>query len=363
VSEINWYRQGAVMQGSVTLNRAGLRRVPSEVQKGDVLRLLVQASDGQPFKPLWEMEVRKRTPSVGSGSSDLTLRSRYAAAQHTRMHWRFRDDKAHPNGWTADQIVRRAAARGKVRVGRLARGKHRIRKLVDKSASVLEIAVAAYTRDRHWTGRQFDVTLARGVLEVLELRRPRYMLLLGPQITDVVTNDPLAAPFASALVLVAKVKRKGSKRRRKLRVRVVDRARVRRFGYIERTVNVHDDKIDTRGELRKHGLRLLARRGKPFKTATVTLAGIPWVDRGDGCRLVVPEEGIATAVYVTRANHTLSSGSYTMDLDVQVEDPWAKDAKAARVRQKKAAARARRSRNRSDTRAARHKPAKARVRG
>lgn len=362
VSEINWYRQGAVMRGGLTLNRRGIERVPFQVAKGDVVRLLVQAKDGAPFRTLWEMEVRTPTHSIAAGTLQLDLRSRYGAAQQTRAHWRFRDDKQHAHGWTADEITHRAARRYKVKLGRVARGTHRIRKLVDKAASVLEIVTRAYTLEREWSGRQFDVSVARGLLEVLELRKPRYMLLMGPELIDAVIDDVLAKPFASALVLTTTVRPKGSKKRRKLRVKVVDHARVRRFGYIERHVNVHEHKIDTAAELRKHGRRLLARRGKPFKTATLTAPGIPWVDRGDGCRMRVPEAGIDSDVYVTRAEHTLSFGSYTMDLTVTVEDPWAKDAKAARVRRKKAEAKRRRQR-RSSHAADRPKPKRARVRG
>lgn len=360
-SVVEWGRDGAMMRGSLTLNQPGMRQIPSLVVKGDIVRLSVQASDGAPFRPLWEMTVTTPTQSIAAGQIELALRSTLEAAQRSRTNWRYRSGKVHPQGWTARQITVHACKRFKVPMGKLPASGHRIVKLTDKSASVVEIVTQAWTAEREWTGRRFDVSIARGQLEVTELRRPKYMLLMGQQLIDAVIDDALKAPFASALVITATVKVKGKTKRKKLRVRVVDRARVRRYGYIVRHTNTKNAKIDTLAELRAYGRKLLARRGNVFKTATLTHPGIPWVDRGDGVRVELPEANISTAVYVTAVQHRLSAGSYEMDMTVTVDDPYERDERAARVRRKKAE-KARDRKRASSTKANRPKPAKAKGR-
>jgi hypothetical protein len=361
VSVVEWGREGAVMRGSLTLNQPGLRQIPSLVVKGDIIRMTVQASDGAPFRPLWEMTVVTPTQSIAAGQIELALRSRLEPAQRSRSNWRYRTDRQHRKGWDARQITLHACKRFRVKVGRLPSAKYRIPKLIDKSASVLEIVTQAWRKEREWTGRRFDVSIARGVLDVTELHRPRYMLLMGQQLIDAVIDDALAAPFASALIVTSTVKRKGSTRRRKLRVRVVDQARVRRYGYIVRHVNV--ERLDTVAELRAHGRRLLARRGSPFKTATLTHPGIPWVDRGAGVRVALPQEQLTAVVYVVSASHRVDYGAaMSWSSSVGVNDPWS----ATSAPPACAAARRRGPRRKTPQRThARDAPqaAKARVRG
>lgn len=362
VSVVEWGREGAIMRGSLTLNVPGQREIPGLVTKGDIVRMTVQASDGAPFRPLWEMTVTTPTQSIAAGQVELAMRSRLQPAQQSRSNWRYRTDKSHPKGWDARQVTVHAAKRFSVKLGNLPAATHKFAKLVDKAASVLEIVTQAWTKEREWSGRRFDVSVARGVLDVTELYKPRYMLLMGQQLIDAVIDEALVEPFASALVLSASVKTKGSKKRRKLKVRVVDRARVRRYGYIVRNVTTHNEKLDTPAELRRYARKLLAHRGSTFKTATLTHPGIPWVDRGAGVRVELPQAAVSADAYVTAVQHRLSAGSYEMDLTVTVDNPYERDERKARVaRQKAAKARARK--RPGATKAARRKPAKAGSRG
>lgn len=362
VQSFTWRRSGSARTGELTFNDPALRRLPGLVRQGDVIRCEIQPHVGAPWRVLWEMAVSSPNRSIQARSTTLKLRSRLKAAQQSHAHWRFRDDHEHPKGWTADQITVRACKRFRVPVGRVARGKHRIRKLIDKSASVVEIVTEAWRREREWTGRRFDVSISRGVLEVIELRRPRYMLLMGPTLMDAVLDESMPAGFASAVVVTSTVKRHGSKKRRKIRVKVVDRDRVRRYGYILRHVEKHG--LDSAAEARKFGKRWLARTAKPYNHVTLEHAGIPWVDRGDAVRLALPEEGLSAVVFVVSASHRVDYGAYVMELVVGVKDPWERDERAARVRRRKSeAARRRRRRTRDPHARDRRKPKKARVRG
>jgi hypothetical protein len=356
VTSFGWERSGAVMTGSLTFADPALRRLPGLVRKGDVVRCEIRARPGSAWRVLWEMAVTTPDRSIASRTTSLQLRSRLTPAQQTRHHWRFRKGHEKPTGWTADEITRSACSRFRVTIGELPRGKHRIDKLIDKSASVVEIVTAAWQQERESTGRRFDVSIARGVLDVREVRRPRYMLLLGPTLTDAVQSEGISSRFASAVVVTSTVKRHGSKKRRKLRVLVVDRARVRRFGYIRR--HVHKTGLSSEGEARRYGQRWLARTAQPWTQITLSHAGIPWVGRGDGVRLNLPEELLTADVYVLGASHSVDYGSYTMEIRATVTDIFAKDERAARVKRRKAAAAAARHRK-ATAKPARLKPKKA----
>lgn len=341
-SEATWQRSGSRMTGTLVFNEPVDRVIPGLVVKGDVVRCEVRR--GSAWIKVWDMTVSTPTFQIREGTRSLTLATRLQPATTSRRGWRFRKGKSHPRGWKADRIAAHAAARFKIPVGQLAHGKHWIESLTDKSGSVVEITTAAYREERLWTGRRFDVSIARGILEVTELRRPKYMLRLGDAIIDALLTEGLPSTFASAVIVESTVKAKGSTKRRKIKVRVVNAARVRRFGYIVR--HVKKSGLKTRAEARRYGNSWMARHGKPVSTLTLTVPGIPWVDRGDALAVNLPEVGYPAdlEVFVRSVVHRLTYASYEMDLDLGVSDPWEADERAARERRNKAAAKRRRKR-------------------
>lgn len=360
VTAFDWERSGAVMTGSLSFGDPALRRLPALIQKNDVVRCEVRTRPGAAWRPLWEMAVVKPTRSIASRTGELTLRSRLTAATRTRHNWRFRKGGSHPTGWTADQITRSACARFRIKVGDLPKGKHRLTNLVDKSASVVEIVTAAWQQEREHTGRRFDVSIARGQIDVREVRRPRYMLLMGPTLADAVTSEGVSSKFASAVIVTSTAKRSTSKKRRKIRTLVVDKARVRRYGYVRR--HIHKTGLDSVSEARKYGRQWLARVAQPWTQITLTHPGIPWVARGDGVRLDLPEELLTADVYLLAAAHAVAAGDYTMTLRATVTDVFEKDERAARVKRAKAAAARARNRKTKAGAAPRRQPARAKVR-
>ena len=356
-----WERSGAVMTGTMSLIDPPMRRLPGLVAKGDVVRCEVRVRPGAAWRPLWEMAVTKAPRTIADRTTALELRSRLASAQKTRRHWRYKKGRRKPKGWRAHEVARHAARRAGVKIGKLARGRHHIDSLVDKSASLVEIVTAAYKEEREFTGRRFDVSIARGVLDVVEVRRPRYMLLVGPSLMDAALSENVPQAFASAVVVTSTIKRKGSKKRRKVRAVVVDRARVRRYGYIRR--HVEKKGLTTVAQARRYGKSWLARTAHPWRQITLTHAGIPWVQRGDGIRLRLPEELLTGDVYLLSARHRVDYGSYTMDLVATTTDLWKADERAARVRRRKAdAARRRKRAGAARRRSDRRKAPKAKVR-
>lgn len=340
VEHVDWTRDGSFRTGELNFRRPlGVRGVEL-VQQADSIDLYVAPIGSSRWRLVWRMQVDMPNHQIKEGIISVALKSALKPAQEQRRGWKQRA------GRRAHQIARYAAQRFHVRVGRLAVGHARLPKLLKKKASVVDVVTWAYKHERERTGRRFDVDLSRGVLDVVELKDSRYMLELGPAIIDATISHDLKG-LATALVVTSTRKVKGSNKRTKLRVKVVDRARQRRYGYIVR--HVSHAGLDSRAEARRWAKRRLARMQRPKRAVTFTHPGIPWLDRGQACTLYLPDEGLHRVCWVKAVRHTLAAGSYEMELEVGFGDPY-RDARRERVKKRReAAARRRKRRARGDT--------------
>lgn len=360
VEHANWGRQGSARVGELNFRRPLTARGASEIASGDTVRCEIAPWGRGRWRPLWQMTVSTPSDSIVDGTISLALTAQLTAAEKNKASFKFRKDKHHPNGWTADEITHAVAKRFHIPTGRIAKGHHRIARLIEKSLSPVDVVTKAWARERTHTGRRYDIDVSKGRLEVLELRRPWYMLLLGKAITNATVEHRIDG-IASALIVTATRHHAGKRAKDKLRVKVTDPGRLRRYGYIVKTIKAPRS-IDTLTELRKYAKRRLARLYAPRPQVTFTHPGLPWVDRGDAIKFSLPEDGLEQIVYVTDVRHDLSAGSYTMDVTVRWTDPWLADERKARVTRKKEAAAARRRREHARTR--QHaKPKKSRTRG
>lgn len=346
VGPFRWGRDGDRRIGQMSFLAPMTGRRASEFAHGDVVQCDIRV-DGAPWRLLWRLMVRDPSHAIAAGTVTVQLASRLSGFEQSDVSFKFKRDREHPQGWTADEITRAVGRRFRVRVGRLVRATHRIRKLVEKRASPMDVVKRAWNAERLHTGRRFNIDGSRGILEVLELREPRYMLLLGPTIIDA-TIDRSFRNVASAVVVSTTVRRRG-RRSRKLEVKVVSNDRVRRYGYIVKHVKPRSDEdLDTPDELRRYAQRVLARVMRPKQDLTFSHAGIPWLDRGDALRITIAEADLDAICFVKDVQHDVSPGSYTMQVTVGWADPWEADRRKAEVRRKKEQAAARRRRARSD---------------
>lgn len=356
----NWERSSTGRTGEINFHRPLSARGASEIAHGDVVRCEISRWGRGNWRRLWQMTVQTPSHDIVGGLLSLALATQLAPALKSKAAFKFRRDKQHPRGWTATEITRAICKRFRIPVGQVSASTFRNIKFVERSVSPVDAIVKAWARERTHTGRRFDVDISTGVLNVTELRRPKYMLLIGAAITDA-TIEHRTAGVTSALVVTATRVAKGSRKKTRLRVKVTDAARMKRYGYIVQTVKAPAG-IDTLAELRKYAKGRLARMHEPRQAITFSHPGLPWIERGDAITLDLPEDGLRQLVYVTAVRHDLSAGSYDMQVTVRWTDPWLADEKARRVAQKKAAAARRRGRH-GATAAAPKKPAKARTRG
>jgi hypothetical protein len=344
VESVVWERSAAGRTGELIFRRPLDANGVNLMRSGDVVDLYFRREwDTGAWRRLWRMKVRTPSHQIKEGIMSVAVRPHLDAVTGTKATFKFTSGgKRRKRPWKAHQITQRVCERFHIPMGRIAKGTTPIRKLIVRKATPLAPIEKAYKEEREETGRRFDIDYSSGKLEVLELREPRHMRLLGPAILDAAIDHELGAT-ASAVVVTSTRKEKGSRKRSKLRVRVVNRSRVKRYGYIVK--HVEKAGLDSRAAARKYGRKVLARALRPKRDITFTHPGIPTLDRGDAITLVLPEAGIRLLAFVKRVRHSASPGSYDMEVTVGFTNPY-RDKRKERSKKKRKQAADRRGRRR-----------------
>jgi hypothetical protein len=295
-TSVRWDDASMELTGSLTLQ---LDPKTLRVREGDRVRAEWASGPEAPFRRLWTMGLGAPTRGL-DGSYSAELESTLGNIRQGREDFAFRRDKSHPKGWRCDQIARAVARRTGIRLGRLAKGSHRIKTLVQKNADPMDVIIKAYRAEREHTGRRFFAQWD-GRLHITPLRRSTYLLELLPVIIDGTYTQERKDGFATSLVVRATAK-KGKRSNRKIRLRVTDKAGVRRYGRITKSVTPPAG-IDTEEEARKWGKRQLAKRQKPNRSLEVTVPLMPNLHRGDALRVRWEVDGLDQVVFVASVSH------------------------------------------------------------
>lgn len=336
---IGWEDDGPILRGSVSLTKERGKR-PLAVGEGHRLRLESAQRFGAPFKVLWEMRVEAVNSSASGGTSELQLADEMAWLQKSRDDWMFKKAKKgkannrtkRVNGWLAHQVAQEVCRRYGVKVGRLAKGTHRITNLTEKNASPLEIIMKAYKLERNHTGRKFVVRMRNGRLEVVLLRRSKTLLLIGEALIEATISRTIRKGFATAAHVRATLKDSKKERHKKLEAEIVAKRASKRYGYVKTTIRL-DDPVASKAEARKLAKRKLVAAMRPSRSVTLEHPGVSSLFRGDAIRLRLPELGLTEIVYVKSVSHSVSNGDYTMSVTCGFQDPHI-DKKGEEIRKK-----------------------------
>lgn len=331
VQTCNWARDSAVRTGELNFYRPLTGLQARAIAQGDRVRCEVDVNATGNWNVLWHMTVDTPNHQIVSGLISMALQAGLKAAQKGKATFRFKAQ-------TARQITMAIGKRFRITVGPLPVAKHRIARLTRKSASPLDTVVDAWAAERRATGRRFDVDISRGRIDVTELREPTHVLLIRDAIIDASITQTLRR-MTSAVVVTSTTKKNG--RKRKIRVKVVDQARVKRYGYIVGQLN--EPGLHSAAAARRAGKAYLARLAKPVEDVTFTHPGLPFLDRGDALRLTLADADLLEVLcFVKSTTHQVSAGSYTMDVTVGFADPFVDERKQRAKRKRDEAARRRR---------------------
>lgn len=348
VEEFNWVDDGSILSGSMTVRRPDPERAASlPIGVGHRVRCSVRWRGS--WYRLWEMRVQSPETDVGQGSLTVPLTDDLALLSRGRRSWSFRKTKQRKRGWYAHEVAREVARREGIPLGHIARGKHRIPRLVKKKASGLDVLRAAYGHEREKSGTKFIIRLRDGKLEVIPLQRNKTLYVFKDQIEDAFIQQRQSARPVTVIRGRGHIgKGAGAKKVKHTEYR---RAIVRRFGHVAEEKDY--GRVDSVADLRSRVRRDLAKRIRIKRTASLTVPGVPFLRRGDACQWVTREPGWygsstqsrdRSFVYLTSVSHSVSSTGYTTSIDVTQEDPYVKDEKR-QDREARDAARRRREAN------------------
>lgn len=318
VTQISWTDDsitGQALTGSLSLARLAGHRIGD----GDTFRLEVARGPGRAYKGLWQMRVNEPKYDAATQIWELGLTSSIFALRFSKEDWRFVKDKRHPHGWKVTDIIRAVCRRAHVPLGHIPKTSHRIKKLVKKKASAMDVILAALRDWKDETGVKLIVTERRGVLDITTPKRRAYLTEFKDHITAATVDYSLSGSFATVLIARASVDKGKGKKKRKITTTVRSRAGIRRFGYVRR---VESFKAKTLQSLRKKATVKLKKLLEQKKEFDFTHPGIPETKPGDAVEIRLPHTQVKQTCYVRTVTHTVAPGAYDMQVTMRIDDPW-----------------------------------------
>jgi hypothetical protein len=344
VESINWTDKSPVLEGEIVIRKPDRNKAFNTIREGNQVVLYVDRLGNGQFKELWRM--RCREPSVDGAEGTITFKllndlSRYAMNNDTYEYRK--NQKKHPKEWRGDEIVRAAAHKAGIPVGRLIRTEKTYAKFKKKDASFMDVVNAVYEDERDKTGRRYLVSWKGGKLYVTTLNRPKYMWLMGPTLVNYsYSRAALGKDFATMYEVRATIKAKGKRKKRKIHFKITSETLVRRWGVIKQKLSLPS--VTSHSDAVKQAREKLVKGASPKKEISLSHPGIPTAGRGDSIHLQIYEDlGENWVVFVKEVVHTVTAGSYMMDITLQWTDPWV-DKKGDKIRKKRAKAAADRRR-------------------
>ena len=302
-------------------------------------RVVVHYARGENGKwhELWDMRIVDVDTDLGSGAKTFTIADELEWLKRSRDDFLYKkgDKKGphkRPDGWTADEVAKDVCRRYGIKVGRLAKGKHKITNLSETDASPLSVIQKAYEMEREETGTKFVIRMHKGRLFVTTLRRSSSLLVYAGQILGGNFRRAIKQDLATELTVRASVKRKkGEHKKITVTVRAGKKLR-KRYGYVHNSWEI-EDVVPSPAGVRKRARRRLAEKSEPEREVSIQVPGHPGIRRGDAIQLKLATEGLKELLYVKTASHNVSSGSYTTDLTLSFSDPF-RDKEGDEIREK-----------------------------
>jgi len=344
IESLEWRSEGGdpVLQGTVTLHKE--EDEPMLVHEGHVLRLDV-FWQGK-WVELWRMRLYDEQTTL-AGSTTFALADDMRILQESVDYFHYTKTKhgGKPKGWLCHQVVRDIARRYHIPLGQVAAGKHHITDLSGEM-SPMQAIQKAYAIERRGSGHRFVMRWQAGKLNILPMKRNPFLYVLKDAIRDAtISKAERDEGFATAVTVRASVKKHGSRKHRTLVYQYVNKAAVKKEGFVHKVLNGSGVKDEQ--DARTKAKRYIAKHSVRQRTITgLQHQGIAFVRRGDAMWVSIPEYGFTgkqAIAFVSAGTWTLSGGSFTMSLDFSFDDPFKtakskrkdKDAKTRKDKEKK----------------------------
>ena len=328
---ISWGDEGPVQNAALSLRRPAPERASSlPIALGAQFELAAKNGNAPEFA-VWRMVAEEPGLDRMAGTVSIELSDPDVALSADRV-WRFVKGRSKPLGWTAAQITEAVCAQEKVDVRALPSSTMRNTKL-EGTMSGLEMIRKAWEAEGKSSDRRYVVRLRGGRLEVRLFERGKTLYRIGDEALrePAVTLERKKKPWT---VLHAFGQIGKGKNAKKIKLTVQRPELFERLGQVE-----HDKdfgRVGSRADLEGRAKRSLARQVAVVSTATITVAGVPQLERGVGVRLELDEPTFMGAdvdhrdrsfCWVTGARHQLQGGQYTTTISLTQQDPYLADMK------------------------------------
>lgn len=314
-----WNDAGPVLDGSISLRRPDPDSPASlPVGRGMLVRCRVNWK-GRWYE-LWRMRCGVPETDVAAGAISVPLSDDLAGLSRDERQWAFRKTKRRKHGYYLHDVVVAVCRACGVKPGKIVRGTKRLDRIVMKGSG-LAVLRKAIEQEEKESGRRLVLRMRNGRLDLLPYERNRILYIFGAQLAEAAVAQTAKDRPVTVITGTARVGR--GKETKKVKLTEFRRDIVRRFGYIKREKSY--GRVKTRSGLLHLIRRDLAAEIRIVKAATVTLPGVPFIRRGEGCRLDLPREGFEgkrAFVFVVRASHRVTAAEYTMDCDLVTVDPF-----------------------------------------
>jgi hypothetical protein len=200
----NWERRSGGRTGELNVRAPDSGAGPDLIAANDVVALWAAEAGSDSWRQVWRMKVVKAPSNqIEDGTLAVTLASGLEGHwNESKVAWKIRA------GQRAHEVTLAAAQRFRIPVGRIAAGRTRLPKHIEKKATVEDVVGWAYKRERHETGRRFDIDTSRGRIEVLELKYPRFQAVLADMVMSGTLEQTMKG-YATAVIVTSSTKVEG----------------------------------------------------------------------------------------------------------------------------------------------------------
>jgi hypothetical protein len=327
---IEWSEQEATPGATVTLARPEIDDPSSmPVQSGMDVRLRTRWEGS--WYTLWTMRAENPQES-GDGTATVALLDDLDLVRRSERDFIFRAPH-HSPGYTCDEIAKMVCEKINVPHGHLVKGKRRIRRVIKPKTSALAVIAWAYGLEHARTGIRYFPRMVNGEVCVFPYRRNPILYVLGDMLTEV-DNQPLGSP-RPVTIITGKAHIGSGKKARHVEYTGYNEAAVKRFGAVH-----HDQemgRVEDLSDLKERVKRSLASELRVAHAGTFTTPGIPFIRRGDGIELALPEfrwTGRQRFTFVAGIQHVVSPGTYTSAVTVASTDLFAQYRRALEAEQR-----------------------------
>jgi hypothetical protein len=315
VPNLEWQDEGTVLGGNLELKHPDGSYV--WVARGHQVRCDTEWQ-GKRYN-LWTMRCEPPQDTVEAFSTSITMVDELDALRRDKLVWHFNRTSKRRRGWTADEIALAVCQRLGCKVGKLLKGK--LYQHFSLTGSGIEAITKAYQAENQANGVRYVMRMVNGHFEVVEYQRNPLLYVLKDQITHALTSDS-GQTYPVTLVRGYGYIGDGHARKQ-LAYTAFDTATVRQLGYVP--AQKHFGRVNSQADLEGRTKRALASDLLAYKTATITHPGIPFIRRGEGVQLDLPNQGFAgknAFVYCASVNNSSVGDEYTTELTVSTLDPF-----------------------------------------